>query len=85
MKQSLVLVLGGVLGVPIAVWLLQPTDARTFREVFGLVVIIYAGYGLFRPSLSNLKFKTSASLRFLNLLYATTILQKSFVLCDFVG
>jgi uncharacterized protein len=54
-KQSLVLVLGGILGVPIAVWLLQNTDARTFREVFGLVVIIYAGYMLFRPSLSNLK------------------------------
>ena len=54
-KQSLVLVLGGILGVPIAVWLLQNTDARTFREVFGLVVIIYAGYMLFRPRLSNLK------------------------------
>ena len=54
-KQSLVLVLGGILGVPIAVWLLQNTDARTFREVFGLVVIIYAGYMLFRPSLSNLQ------------------------------
>jgi uncharacterized membrane protein YfcA len=26
-KQSLVLVLGGMLGVPIAVWLLQSTDA----------------------------------------------------------
>src|SRR6516162_5981532 len=54
-KQSLVLVLGGMLGVPIAVWLLQNTDARTFREVFGLVVMIYAGYMLFRPSLSHLK------------------------------
>jgi uncharacterized protein len=53
-KQSLVLVLGGILGVPIAVWLLQNTDARIFREVFGLVVIIYAGYMLFRPGLSNL-------------------------------
>src|SRR6516164_53767 len=54
-KQSLVLVLGGMLGVPIAVWLLQNTDVRTFREVFGLVVMIYAGYMLFRPSLSHLK------------------------------
>jgi len=54
-KQSLVLVFGGILGVPIAIWLLQNTDARTFREVFGLVVIIYAGYMLFRPSLSKLK------------------------------
>jgi len=54
-KQSLVLVFGGILGVPVAIWLLQNTDARTFREVFGLVVTIYAGYMLFRPSLSKLK------------------------------
>jgi uncharacterized membrane protein YfcA len=50
-KQSLVLVLGGMLGVPIAVWLLQTTDARTFREVFGALVALYAAYMLFRPSL----------------------------------
>jgi uncharacterized protein len=51
-KQSLVLVLGGLLGVPIAVWLLQTTDARTFREVFGFAVAAYAGYMLFRPGLA---------------------------------
>jgi uncharacterized membrane protein YfcA len=50
-KQSLVLVLGGMLGVPIAVWLLQTTDARAFREVFGTLVALYAAYMLFRPSL----------------------------------
>jgi uncharacterized membrane protein YfcA len=54
-KQSLVLVLGGLLGVPIAVWLLQTTDARTFREFFGLAVALYAGYMLFRPSLTGLR------------------------------
>ena len=54
-KQSLVLVLGGLVGVPIAVWLLQTTDAHTFREVFGLAVAIYAGYMLFRPSLTGLR------------------------------
>ncbi|HET7889391.1 MAG TPA: sulfite exporter TauE/SafE family protein [Bradyrhizobium sp.] len=54
-KQSLILVLGGLLGVPIAVWLLHVTDARTFREGFGLVVATYAGYMLFRPTLSYLQ------------------------------
>jgi uncharacterized protein len=54
-KQSLVLVFGGLLGVPIAVWLLQTTDARTFREVFGLAVALYAGYMLFRPSIKGLR------------------------------
>jgi uncharacterized membrane protein YfcA len=54
-KQSLVLVLGGMLGVPIAVWLLQTTDAPTFREVFGLAIALYAGYMLFRPSITHLQ------------------------------
>ena len=54
-KQSLILVLGGLLGVPIAVWLLQTTDARTFREGFGLLIALYAGYMLFRPSLNYLQ------------------------------
>jgi uncharacterized membrane protein YfcA len=51
-KESLVLVIGGALGVPIAVWLLQVTDARVFRNVFGLAVSCYAAYMLFRPGLS---------------------------------
>jgi uncharacterized protein len=54
-KDSLILVLGGLLGVPIAVWLLHLTDARTFREGFGLMVTLYASYMLFRPSLTYLQ------------------------------
>jgi hypothetical protein len=54
-KQSLMLVFGGLLGVPIAVWLLQVADTRTFREGFGLLVACYAGYMLFRPSLNYLQ------------------------------
>lgn len=59
-KQSLILVLGGLVGVPIAVWLLHATDARTFREGFGLAVAAYAGYMLFRPSLSYLQQMTKS-------------------------
>ncbi len=54
-KQSLILVFGGLLGVPIAVWLLHAADARSFREGFGLAVAAYAGYMLFRPSLNCLQ------------------------------
>ncbi len=54
-RESLVLILGGLLGVPIAVWLLHTTDTQTFREGFGLAVAIYAGYMLFRPSLTYLQ------------------------------
>jgi hypothetical protein len=51
-KQSLPLILGGLLGVPIALWLLHNTDSRIFREGFGLMVAIYAGYMLFRPAIA---------------------------------
>ena len=53
--ESLVLVVGGLLGVPIAVWLLRSTDATLFREGFGVAVALYAGYMLFRPSLQYLQ------------------------------
>jgi uncharacterized protein len=49
-KGSLALTIGGVLGIPIAVYLLQNTDTRTFRMGFGVIVALYAGYSLFRPT-----------------------------------
>ena len=51
-RESLPLVLGGLLGVPIALWLLHNADSGTFREGFGLAVALYAGYMLFRPSIA---------------------------------
>jgi uncharacterized protein len=59
-KESRILVLGGLLGVPIAVWLLHVIDAGTFREGFGIAVAAYAAYMLFRPSISYLQ-QTSQS------------------------
>jgi uncharacterized membrane protein YfcA len=50
-KGSLVLIAGGSLGVPIAVYLLQNTDTGTFRTGFGVLVALYAGYTLCRPTL----------------------------------
>jgi uncharacterized membrane protein YfcA len=54
-KESLPLILGGLLGIPIAVWLLDSADAGTFRGGFGLAVASYAGYMLCRPSLAHLR------------------------------
>lgn len=51
-KASLVLIVGGLLAVPIAVFLLQTADTRTLRMGFGALITIYAAYSLFRPSLS---------------------------------
>jgi uncharacterized protein len=59
-KQSLILVLGGLLGVPVAVWLLHAADAQMFREGFGLLVAAYAIYMLFRPSLKYLQHMTQS-------------------------
>jgi uncharacterized protein len=47
-----VMIVGGILGVPIAISMLQVADAGVFRNVFGLVIACYAAYMLFRPGLS---------------------------------
>jgi uncharacterized protein len=51
-KQSLALIVGGSLAMPIAVFLLQNADTRTIRVGFGVLLAIYAGYTLFRPTLT---------------------------------
>ncbi len=53
--ESLALVAGGLLGVPVAVSLLSSADATLFREGFGAAVALYAGYMLFRPGLQYLQ------------------------------
>jgi uncharacterized membrane protein YfcA len=55
LKESLFLVVGGLLGVPIAVRLLHAIDAEVFRMGFGLAVAVYGAYMLFRPSLTYLR------------------------------
>lgn len=58
-QGSLLLVVGGALGIPIAVHLLQNTDTHVLRTGFGIIVALYAGYMLFRPTLT--RFSGSAS------------------------
>ena len=54
-RESLVLILGGLLGVPLAIWLLHNAEARIFQQVFGLTVATYSGYMLFKPSAGSLQ------------------------------
>src|SRR5262249_6364640 len=49
------LMLGGLIGTPIAVWLLETVDARIFREGFGSIVAAYAAFMLFRPGVAYLR------------------------------
>src|SRR5258708_35482026 len=49
------LIVGGLLGTPLAVWLLQTVDARIFRGVFGSFVAAYAAFMIFRPSAAYLR------------------------------
>lgn len=52
-EGSLLLIVGGALGIPIAVHLLQHADTYVLRTGFGIVVALYAGYMLFRPALER--------------------------------
>jgi uncharacterized protein len=59
---SLLLMIGGALGSPIAVYLLRNTDTYVFKCGFGLIVSIYAAYMLFRPSARCIAEKASRHL-----------------------
>ncbi|MGY4459654.1 sulfite exporter TauE/SafE family protein [Bradyrhizobium sp. LB13.1] len=50
-EGSLMLIVGGLIGVPIAVSLLQSADTHLLRRGFGLIVALYAAYMLLRPTL----------------------------------
>ena len=53
-KGSLTLIIGGLVGIPIAVYLLQNVETGAFRVGFGMAVALYAAYMLFRPALTSL-------------------------------
>ena len=54
-KGSVTLIIGGLLGIPIAVYLLQNAETRAFRIGFGIAIALYATYMLCRPTLTNLR------------------------------
>jgi len=51
-QGSLFLIIGGLLGIPIAVHILQRADTQSFRVGFGVALMIYAAYALCRPTLT---------------------------------
>jgi uncharacterized protein len=53
-RESLFLIAGGLLAMPIAVFLLQSADTRSLQMAFGGLITAYAAYSLFRPALSQL-------------------------------
>jgi uncharacterized protein len=59
---SAYLIVGGALGIPIAVYLLRNTDTHVLRVGFGIIVSLYAGYMLFRPTLTRFSGATSKHL-----------------------
>jgi hypothetical protein len=52
-KESLFLIAGGLLALPIAVFLLQSADTRSLQIAFGGLITAYAAYALFRPALGH--------------------------------
>jgi uncharacterized membrane protein YfcA len=51
-KESLFLIAGGLVSLPIAIFLLQSADTRSLQIAFGGLITAYAAYSLFRPALS---------------------------------
>jgi uncharacterized protein len=53
------LILGGVCGVPLAVYLLDIIDPHAFRQGFGTFLVAYVAYMAFRPQAAGLPVKSS--------------------------
>ena len=54
-QDSLAFVVGGVLGIPPALYLLQRVETGIFRIGFGIFLAAYAAYMLFRPAVALLQ------------------------------
>jgi uncharacterized membrane protein YfcA len=54
MEGQPLLIIGGLLGIPIAVGILQRAGSQSFRVGFGAALAIYAAYALCRPTLTYL-------------------------------
>ena len=53
-QGSLIYIIGGALGIPPAIYLLQHVDTWTFRVGFGMFLAAYAAYMFFRPAVACL-------------------------------
>jgi uncharacterized membrane protein YfcA len=60
-EGSLFLIIGGLLGTPIAVYILQRADTQSFRIGFGVALMLYAAYTLCRPTVTYLRHIASRS------------------------
>ena len=54
-QGSLALVVGGILGIPPALYLLQHVETWTFRVGFGVFLAAYSIYMLFRPAVAYVR------------------------------
>ena len=54
-QGSLFLIIGGVLGIPPALYLLQHVDTWAFRVGFGVFLAVYSAYMIFRPAVACLR------------------------------
>jgi hypothetical protein len=52
-------ILGGAVGVPIGIWLLFRMPAARLMIIFGVLLTVYAGYSLFKPT--NLRLRRCTS------------------------
>lgn len=54
LRNCLVLILGGALAIPLAVYCLQTIDISTFKIGFGVFIVAYSAFMIFRPTVAYL-------------------------------
>jgi uncharacterized protein len=54
-QGSAVFIIGGSLGIPPSLYLLQHVDTQAFRMGFGCFLVVYSAYMLFRPAAAYLR------------------------------
>lgn len=59
-KESLKLIVGSLIGVPLGVWILKSGDDRNIRIAVGVIIASIALYNIIRPTLNAMKSEWSA-------------------------
>ena len=55
LRPSLPFIAGGLVGVPLGVWIVRAIDPHAFQWVIGVFMIVYTGYLLLRPNVGRIR------------------------------
>lgn len=55
LRPSLPFIAGGVVGVPLGVWIVSSIDPHAFQSAIGIFMVVYTGYLLLRPNVGRIR------------------------------